>query len=80
MSPLPLLRHLTLLDTIAGLERRLFTSVDRVDAYLARIREVDLEFRSVVQVSLNAASQLKYWMLSEENREGEACCTAYLSC
>jgi amidase len=35
-------------------EHKMFTSVDLIDTYLARIREVDHEFRSVVQVSPTA--------------------------
>jgi hypothetical protein len=53
---IPPLRHITLPDIVYAYEHNIFTSVDLVDTCLARIREVDHEFRSVVQVSPTASA------------------------
>ncbi|KAF2127452.1 amidase signature enzyme [Dothidotthia symphoricarpi CBS 119687] len=51
---IPLLSEITLPDIYEGLDNGLFTSVDLVNAYLARIQEVDHEYNSVIQTSSNA--------------------------
>jgi hypothetical protein len=45
------LRHITLPVLISAFSRHLFTSIDLLDTYFARIREIDHEFRAVVQIS-----------------------------
>ena len=63
----PLLRQVTLAELNHGLDASSFTSVDLVKAYLARIREVNGIFRSILEVNGESESVAK--KLDEERLE-----------
>jgi amidase len=50
------LLNITLSELFEGLENRKFTSVDLVKAYLQRIKEVDHEFHSIIEINPDALS------------------------
>ena len=51
---IPLLRDITLEEVHNGLDTDTFSSVHLVQAYVARIKEVDAEFRSVLELNNDA--------------------------
>lgn len=53
-SSLPLISDMTLDDIAAGLDAGKFTSVQLVRVFLARIKEVDETFHSIIEVNPDA--------------------------
>ena len=71
LPPIPSLLNATLADIADGLDRQRFTSVDLVNAYLARIKEVNDDFKAVCEVNpdaLQVASALDEERLKSERR------------
>lgn len=54
MTALPSLREITLEEIGNGLDEGTFSSLELVNVYLARIKEVDEEFRSVLEINEDA--------------------------
>jgi amidase len=52
----PSLIDITLEDIVAALDSKSFTSVDLVEAYIARIKEVNDEFHAVIEINPDAIS------------------------
>lgn len=52
----PLLIDIALEDIVAALNAKSFTSVDLVEAYIARINEVNDEFHAVIEINSDAIS------------------------
>lgn len=51
---LPLITDLTLDDIATGLDAGHFTSVQLVEVFLARIKEVDVTFHSIIELNPDA--------------------------
>jgi amidase len=65
-AELPGLLHITLDEVAEGLSNGIFTSVDLVNAYIARIEESNEKFRSVLKINPDALSVAA--LLDEERR------------
>jgi amidase len=65
-SLLPQLRHVTLLDLVYGFEDGSLTSEQLVETYLARIDEVNHEFRAVIETNPAAVEDAR--LLDREHR------------
>ncbi|ODA76806.1 hypothetical protein RJ55_07322 [Drechmeria coniospora] len=70
----PPLLHATLNQLQRGLGDGTFTSVDLVEAYLARIREVNDELRAVVEINPDAVDIAS--RLDEDRRHGNGTCAS----
>ena len=66
---LPWLANITLEDMITGLDDNHFTSVHLVKAYIARINEVQADFRAVLELNKDALHIANE--LDEERKHGK---------